>query len=183
MVKYVKVILKPLDYLFLKHLRYSIVCGKSDVQPDLKIVGGVIAKAKSWPAHALVFIKYKTIYDFGGKIGKKNISCENRCGGTLINLKTVITAAHCLSKQLTCVNESGLQINFTKNNFHSSFKSIFTVYLGAHDISFLDTLKIPSTVVGINVSEIKKVNFILLVIIKIQHYIFSLFLSIVASFF
>jgi hypothetical protein len=63
-----------------------------------KIVGGQVAEAYSWPA---------TVYLM--------MSDGSACGGTLINRKTILTAAHCV--------DAGADPNS------------FTVYLGVQDAS------------------------------------------------
>ena len=50
-------------------------------EQNQKIVGGSVANANSWPAQAYIRIC-------------SGYSCF-LCGGTLVDLNTVITAAHC----------------------------------------------------------------------------------------
>lgn len=64
-------------------------CGISYTEQNLRIVGGIAAKTKSWPASVF----YKVC-----KKGKPK-SCW-KCGGTLIDRRTVLTAAHCLEDNL-----------------------------------------------------------------------------------
>ena len=57
-------------------------CGITYYQNNVKIVGGVVATENSWPAQAYV----------------KSCALPGLCylcGGTLIDLSTVLTAAHC----------------------------------------------------------------------------------------
>ena len=58
-------------------------------QADVKIVGGKPATAHSWPAHA--YIKFCEI------VGETMI-CDY-CGGTLIDLTTIVTAGNKKKKQ------------------------------------------------------------------------------------
>lgn len=67
----------------------------------MKIVGGKDARPNSWPAMAFLKINVNGGYYM--------------CGGTLIDRKTVLTAAHCLTKDSTV-----------------------SVYLGLHDIKDIE---------------------------------------------
>ncbi len=91
-----------------------------------RIVGGVVANANSWPAQ--VFIT----------------ACSNGqcglCGGTLIDLQTVLSAAHCVANS-----------NYT-----------YTAYLGLQDNSpiFDQSLTLPPEVLVVEIpsSNVKIVN-------------------------
>ncbi len=125
-------------------------CGNSEVEPKLRIIKGEIAKAHSWPAQILLIKEYST------KREKNNYKYWFQCGGTLINSRTVLTAAHCLNK------EFDTNVQFKKNSMYPTFASTLKVYLGAHDVSAIRsenyTNKLPSTVVSMNVSKIKIVT-------------------------
>jgi hypothetical protein len=113
-------------------------CGKTDNPPNLRIVGGTIANKNSWPAQALIVQSYKIDYDFG-IYGILTISQGFKCGGTLINRQTILTAAHCISNIFEVNQFNRLwKIKITPNNYYPTWESMFKVYLGAHNISFLD---------------------------------------------
>ncbi|CAF0932487.1 unnamed protein product [Brachionus calyciflorus] len=109
-------------------------CGKIYNQPNAKIIGGKEAVPYSWPSMALVVFRYKFYYTIDNKIFQS--SKFSICGGTLINHDTVLTAAHCLVSE---VNYGPVTSQYTQrvvpNKFYPSYESMYTVYLGVHDIS------------------------------------------------
>lgn len=85
-----------------KNYSFCDWCGVQPIKPNIKIVGGKDALKNSWPA--MVFLK---VFVNGETYA---------CGGTLIDRKTVLTAAHCLIPEATVL-----------------------VYLGLHDRSDIET--------------------------------------------
>jgi secreted trypsin-like serine protease len=63
-------------------------CGISFASPNVKIVGGIAARESSWPASVMLLVC------------KRGTSSCWQCGGTLIDRRTVLTAAHCLEDDL-----------------------------------------------------------------------------------
>lgn len=136
-------------------------CGKSDYKPNSRIVGGISAVPHSWPAHALVIQSYKQTYDLkplGGQI--ENITVQFKCGGTLINSYTILTAAHCIVYDFN-YPFNGIDLTFLviPNDYYPTFESMFDIYLGAHDTSFLfDSPSPPSNVQHRKIARIIKVK-------------------------
>jgi hypothetical protein len=108
-------------------------------EPNLKIVGGQIAYAKSWPSMALIFYKFNN----------KGYNTTIVCGGSLISRNVVLTAAHCIAK--------------TYNGYFVSpqptYEAMLTVYLGVHDIYSLSTYPCVKRVVS-KVFMVSFLNFI-----------------------
>ena len=71
-----------------------------------------------------------------------------QCGGTLINHNTILTAAHCIYKEIAYeFNGTDYLIPITLNEYYSTWESMFRVYLGAHDISNIrDNTSLPAVV-------------------------------------
>ena len=95
----------------------------------LKIVGGHEAIPNSWPSIAFVSFTYKAV------IGGSAFSMSARCGGTLIDKTTVLTASHCVVKQFDYTTNSGSQSTYQVqvNEFYPTFGSMYTIRLGLHD--------------------------------------------------
>ncbi|CAF3744649.1 unnamed protein product [Rotaria sp. Silwood1] len=69
-------------------------CGMTYIRPNARIIGGIDAIEYSWPFAVLIRQRYKRILTFNNR--SYLISASWVCGGTLINHKTILTAAHCL---------------------------------------------------------------------------------------
>lgn len=78
--------------------------------------------------------------------------------GTILNRKTVITAAHCILEtfEYRYGNKSYL-INVTENSFHPKMGSLYTVYVGVDKIITYDEDIKPAK--AVNVDRIIRVTF------------------------
>jgi hypothetical protein len=95
---------------------------------------------------SLVFIQFNFKANFYIEELNKTaqISHTSRCGGTLIDKSTILTAAHCLPKEILFSYQSQqYSLPVVPNEFYSSIESMYTIYLGLHDLNNLDesTLK------------------------------------------
>ena len=71
----------------------------------------------------------------------------------MINSRTILTAAHCINKEVTLSN--GATVTITPNSVYPTQASMFSVYLGVTDISFLSTgQSVPSPGVKMSVSNV-----------------------------
>lgn len=65
-------------------------CGSSFENSNVKIVGGEVAAAGSWPSMAYITWKYSsTVLLYNGN--SKNLSVEFACDGTLISPLVILT--------------------------------------------------------------------------------------------
>ncbi len=73
-------------------------CGLSYWKPNVlnKIVGGIAVQVCSWPSYAYVVFNYKASVFLDDIKQYVTISHSTFCGGTLIDSKTIMTAAHCV---------------------------------------------------------------------------------------
>ncbi|RMZ99679.1 trypsin I-P1-like [Brachionus plicatilis] len=99
-------------------------CGVSNAVPNIRIVGGIEAVPNSWPSMALIIFDYMDFF-----LAKPT---QIRCGGTVINKDSILTAAHCFITTLTLSN--GLNFKVKPNFFYPTYESMYSVYLGVHSI-------------------------------------------------
>ena len=119
-------------------------------------MGGSIAVPNSWPSQALVVQNYKGDYTLGGS--KVTVTERFICGGTIINGYTILSAAQCIvNKFTTTINNVSYTVNVynTNNQYYPTLASMFKVYVGAHNRTFLFTgTSPPSPTVELSVSKI-----------------------------
>ena len=119
-------------------------CGLSFYQPNvassnLRVVGGSKAVENSWPSQVYISFKYKGIFYLSDEFVE--VTILDSCSGTLIDSKTVLTAAHCIRKNSFnyVFKNKDYNLMFKSNKNYPTLESMYTVYLGVNDISFLNS--------------------------------------------
>ena len=101
-------------------------CGKYFDDKTQRIVGGQETKPNSWPSMVLITFSYQFyLYKLRGKYSA-------RCGGTLIDNDTIVTAAHCFITRIKLSNNDIIIVK--PNKYFPTYESMYKVYMEAHDI-------------------------------------------------
>lgn len=131
-------------------------CGISYVKPNLhRVVGGKDSLVSSWPFAVYIVQSYRGKYEIKGT--DRIINYSWICGGTILNQRTILTAAHCIQDNFfQYEDEQGdfytLEIKW--NQWYSNVESTLRVYAGIHD-----TRKINNSI-KLQVKRVNKVNII-----------------------
>ena len=126
-------------------------CGLVNANHNLKIVGGVEAVAYSWPSVVYINFNYTQLVYMGNGVFK-NLTFTIPCAGSIIDRKTILTAAHCIQNSVTYTDLFGIKISIpvNVNSFNPTLGSMYSVYVGLHDKSDLNNLQYPAAKMSVN---------------------------------
>ncbi|CAF3069154.1 unnamed protein product [Rotaria socialis] len=106
-------------------------CGITYLRRDARIIGGIDAIQYSWPFAVLIRQHYKTILTLNDR--SHLVSASWMCGGTLINHKTILTAAHCLKKTGDKFDYTTFAVPILSNEYYPTIESTLEVSIGLYD--------------------------------------------------
>ena len=127
----------PLWLVLYKNLKKNIcqkACGLAYTSSNLKLIGGTVANAYSWPSIAFIQWNFKGNYLLPTGVTVTVTAYTVSCDGTLIDTRKILTAAQCIPTAVVFsyggVTYSG-PIYF--NSYYPTIGSRFSVYLGVYN--------------------------------------------------
>lgn len=140
-------------------------CGIIHSEPNVRIAGGVTVANNTWPASVHLIFDYANYFRVNGSwiYLTRRISC----GATLINRRTIITAAHCIIDKIDFVhNGAPYSIKVELNTYRSTWSELYRVYIDNHDVSGIGTWFSRGEAKQVGVVEFTRVSIFFIIFIK-----------------
>ena len=129
-------------------------CGITNFTSNLKIIGGTVATANSWPSMVYIQFSFAGNYYLNEYNTVTYQTTSNNCGGILIDRTTILTAAHCLPQSFSFNYGSYEYTAVVKpNSIYPTYASMFKVYLGLQDLTKISSGNI-APALRLNISNI-----------------------------
>ncbi|CAF0860141.1 unnamed protein product [Brachionus calyciflorus] len=119
--------------------KYCDECGLTSVSKNVKIIGGIEAMAHSWPSSVYLRFSYRGNVDIkltNGTVVTVYAQQNGLCGGSLIDRKHVLTAAHCIRPVLKLkLDNKDYYVRAKINNDFPTLESMYKLYFEVHNLS------------------------------------------------
>lgn len=157
-----KSILKTLPPLNCSSKNSCKSCGLRFVKPNIRIYGGKEASPYSWPS--IAWITFNFTYKYTTNDGVVEDTKLYSCSGSLIDNRTILTAANCYIKDVEIFNyNTGVfqRIPVTIDKNFPTIESRYTVYLGLHDKRSINGNKIDPPAIKLSIQSFIIVSFVI----------------------
>ena len=133
----------------------------------MKIIGGQEANPNSWPSIGYIVYNYKQKFYFAEKGVFLTRDFTGNCSGTLIDRTTFLSAAQCVFPWVSFDYDYDTyyqSISIVPNEYYPTFESIYSVFLGLHDTSVIDTEDLDS-----DISPAKRYKVVNVIIVSLTY--------------
>ena len=139
------------------------MCGRSFVNTNVKIVGGVQAASGSWPSIAYISWNYKTIYNISGE--SFYLYGYIISAGTLIDSRKIVTDGYAIPTSIPFTYKNvSYEAELVVNEFYPTLASMVSVFLGVQNKSSLSNNgNYQAPIFKATFLEFRKVNLIILI--------------------
>ena len=132
----------------------------------MKIIGGKEANPNSWPSIGYIVFDYKKRFYLPEKGIFLTRDFTGNCSGTLIDRTTLISAAQCVVRWVSFYyGDTYYQsISIVPNEYYPTYETIYSVFLGLHDTSVIDTEDLDS-----DISPAKRYKVVNVIIVSLTY--------------